>query len=101
MLAREIERLDPVAGPDGLVAVRLQQVVEELHVELVVLHDQDGFGHFGPSGYPHLAAPWPVTKDPPRPRRANGQNLSKTLLAIRYGKANGDGERRPYHPQIR
>jgi hypothetical protein len=25
--------------------VGFQQIVEELHIELVVLHDQDGFGH--------------------------------------------------------
>jgi hypothetical protein len=25
--------------------MRLQQVAKELHIELVVLHDQDGFGH--------------------------------------------------------
>jgi hypothetical protein len=25
--------------------VRLQQIAKELHIELVVLHDQDGFGH--------------------------------------------------------
>src|SRR5262249_44259530 len=45
MLAGEVERLDAVAGTERLVAVRLQQIVEELHVELVVLHDQDGLGH--------------------------------------------------------
>ena len=49
VLAREVERLDAVAGADGLVAVRLQQVVEELHVELVVLHDHDGLRHSRPS----------------------------------------------------
>src|SRR5205823_6584279 len=42
-LADEIERLDAVAGARGLIAVRFQQVAEQLHVELVVLHDQDGF----------------------------------------------------------
>src|SRR5215467_4256200 len=45
VLAREIECLDTVAGRDRLVAVRFQQVVEELHVELVVLHDHDGLRH--------------------------------------------------------
>src|SRR6185503_11722433 len=43
--AGEIESLDAIAGADGLIAVRLQQVVEELHVELVVFHDQDGLAH--------------------------------------------------------
>ncbi len=46
--SREIERLYSIARADGLVAVRLQQVVEELHVELIVLHDQDGLGHSAP-----------------------------------------------------
>ena len=45
VLAREIERLDAVAGADSLVAVRFQEVVEELHIQLVVLHDQDGLRH--------------------------------------------------------
>ena len=45
VLARQIERLDAVAGADGVVAVRFQQIVEELHVELVVFHDQNGLGH--------------------------------------------------------
>src|SRR6266851_3528229 len=45
MLAGEIERLDAVARADRPIAMRLQQVVEELHVELVVLHDHDGLGH--------------------------------------------------------
>src|SRR6185437_3806201 len=53
VLARKIERFDPVAGADGLVAVGFQQVVEELHIQLVVLHDQDGLRHLSP---PHLSA---------------------------------------------
>src|SRR5450755_1153163 len=46
VFARQIERLDAIAGADGLVAMRFQQVVEELHIQLVVLHDQDGLRHF-------------------------------------------------------
>src|SRR5664280_690310 len=46
VFARQIERLDAVAGADGLVAMRFQQVVEELHIQLVVLYDQDGLRHF-------------------------------------------------------
>ena len=45
MLASKVERLDAVARTDRLVAVGFQQIVEELHIELVVFHDQDGFGH--------------------------------------------------------
>ena len=57
VLAREVERLDAVAGADGLIAMRFQQIVEELHVELVVLHDQDGLS--------------PSAPVPPSPRRLN------------------------------
>ena len=44
--AGKIERFDAVAGSYGLIAMGFQQVVEELHIELIVLHDQDrlGFG---------------------------------------------------------
>jgi hypothetical protein len=38
-LAGEIDHLEAVARTDGAVAVGFQQVVEELHVQLVVLHD--------------------------------------------------------------
>ena len=48
MLARKIHRVDPVAGADGLIAMRLQKIVEELHIELIVLHDQDSLGHSPP-----------------------------------------------------
>src|SRR5262249_5660330 len=44
-LADEIERLVAIAGARGLIAVRFQQIAKELHVELVVLHDQDGLCH--------------------------------------------------------
>src|SRR5205085_11242942 len=102
MLAREIQRVNAVARADGLVAMCLQQVVEELHVELVVLHDQDGFGHPAPPAVP-ARLPLPVSKPerPRRPRRANGQNLSKTLVAMYYGKANGNAESPCYHTQWR
>src|SRR5262249_54638148 len=45
MLAREVKRLDPVASADSTVTLRFEEIVEELHVELVVFHDQDGFWH--------------------------------------------------------
>src|SRR6476620_8806883 len=44
-LADQIKRLETIAGTGCLIAVRLQQIAKELHVELVVLHDQDGFRH--------------------------------------------------------
>jgi hypothetical protein len=33
--------------------VRFQQIAKELHIELVVLHDQDGLGH--PIPFPETA----------------------------------------------
>src|SRR5215217_4698082 len=64
--AGELERLDAVAGLQGGVAMRLEEVVEELHIELVVLDDENGFLHDGcpagprasrarPSPRPHFA----------------------------------------------
>src|ERR1700710_773894 len=44
-VSHQIERLEAVAGARGLVAMGLQEIAKELHVELVVLHDQDGFCH--------------------------------------------------------
>ena len=44
---RELDRLHAVERLQGGVAARLQQIVEELHVELVVLDDQDRLGHRG------------------------------------------------------
>ena len=86
MLAGEIERLDTVAGADGLVAVRLQQVVEELHVELIVLHDHDGLRHpptFRQSRRPshHPWGPW---------AECLGMYASTMikLVPIYYGNAN-------------
>jgi hypothetical protein len=43
MLASKIECLNAVAGADSAIAMSLQEIVEELHVELIVLHDHYGF----------------------------------------------------------
>jgi hypothetical protein len=45
MDANEAERFRALVGADGLITVRLQQVAKELHIQLVVFHDQDGFCH--------------------------------------------------------
>src|SRR5690606_12249009 len=45
MLARQPERLYAIAGLQGGVAVRLEQVVEELHIELIVFDDENRFRH--------------------------------------------------------
>src|SRR3546814_8160799 len=42
MLARQAQRLHAVLGLQDVVAVRFQQIVDELHVQLVVLHNQHG-----------------------------------------------------------
>src|ERR1700712_2426275 len=47
-LADQIERLEAVAGARSLVAMGFQEIAKELHIELVVLHDQDGFCHPAP-----------------------------------------------------
>src|SRR5437773_917071 len=47
-LADEVKRLETVARTPGLIAMRFQQIAKELHIELVVLHDQDGFRHPSP-----------------------------------------------------
>ena len=46
MLAGDVQRFHPILGLQDVVAMGVQQVVEELHIELIVLHDQDrlGFG---------------------------------------------------------
>src|SRR5581483_2586389 len=41
----KVDRFEAVAGLDDIVPARLEQIVEELHVELVVFHDQDGLRH--------------------------------------------------------
>ena len=48
MRARELDRLDAVAGLQRRIAMRLEQVVEELHVELVVFDDQHRLRHGRP-----------------------------------------------------
>src|SRR5262249_38285269 len=89
VLARQIERIDAVACADRPVALRFQQVVEELHVELVVFHDQHGLGHCARSGDPRWArnrSPGP--KFASLPRSLSGMMLNK-LMMIHYGMANG------------
>ena len=45
MLAGEVQGLDAVPGADRGVAMRLQEILEELHVQLVVFDDQYGLAH--------------------------------------------------------
>src|ERR1019366_1040200 len=71
--ADEIKRLETVAGTGGLIAVRLQQIAKELHIELVVLHDQDGFCHPAP----------PIRNQETHPARGAGRthhNIPKMRL---------------------
>src|SRR5262245_60360493 len=77
VLAGEIGHLEAVARADGAVAVGFQQVVEKLHVELVVLHDPYCLRHLSPSGKSAqerrcAARPVPTTSD------------KLTLAPIRY-----------------
>ena len=89
VLAGEIERLDAVAGADRVVAVRLQQVVEELHVELVVLHDQNRLGHSSPLS----PADNSRVRSDPRSGRASGTMFNR-LMRKGYGNANAHAQLR-------
>src|SRR5204863_8678759 len=80
MLSRKVERLDPTAGADGVVAMGLQKVVEELHIELVVFHDHDGLGH--------LPRPFGICRTPKAALAATDRPSSVNLVPICYGKAN-------------
>ena len=44
MLARERQRLQTLAGLQGLVALGVEQIMKELHVQLVILDDEDFLG---------------------------------------------------------
>ena len=44
MLARDLERLDPIARLQRVIAVRFEQIVEKFHIEVVVLDDQHLLG---------------------------------------------------------
>ena len=85
MLAREIERLDAVARAHRCIAMRFQQIVEELHIELVVLHNQDGFRHPpfpSPVPGPMLAASGRL------PATATGGGAEASPDILRKGKWN-------------
>ena len=81
----ESERLNAVAGADGVVAVGLQQIVKELHVELVVLHDQDRLGHW-PAPLPRCRK---GQRRPVRTLRTRLGAMFKNLVRKCYGNANG------------
>jgi hypothetical protein len=44
MLARNVERLHAILGLQNGIAMGVQQIMEELHVKLIVFHDQNGLG---------------------------------------------------------
>src|SRR5262245_20610298 len=62
MFAGEIGHLEAVASADSAVPVGFQQVVEELHVELVVLHDQYCLRHLSLSAQESRARRGPVPR---------------------------------------
>src|SRR5216683_3188729 len=45
MLARELQRLHAVLGLQRIVTMRLQQVMEQLHIKVIVLDDENSLGH--------------------------------------------------------
>ena len=87
VLAGKVDRLEAVARLDDIVADPFQEIVEELHVELVVFHDQHGLGHCGLGSGSRRARP----RAGPRPCRTH------QYAAIRERKTNAiaAGERNP------
>ena len=61
----------PLRVPTVVVAVGFQQIVEELHIELIVLHDEDGLGHPKPSCVPTPGIPGDARLD--RPMEASAE----------------------------
>ena len=45
IFAREFDGLDAVARLDDAAAPQFQEIVEELHIQLVVFYDQNSLGH--------------------------------------------------------
>jgi hypothetical protein len=43
--AREFHRLGPARGGNHLIAMRLKEIGEELHIELIVFDDENRLGH--------------------------------------------------------
>src|ERR1700693_227613 len=82
MLAGQLQRLDTVAGTPRRIAVRFQQIVKELHIELVVLHDQDGLGHSGPI------------------RLANGNGVSPPFVTGHVGRKRHPAPDRPLPREV-
>ena len=66
-----LQRIEAAAGLQRAVAVGIEQIVEELHVELVVLDDQDRLGRFRRRGLrPSIVRMFPGTswaRDPLAP----------------------------------
>src|SRR5260221_5803397 len=92
VLAGEIERFNAVAGADSLVTMGFKKVVEELHIELVVFHDQDGLWHYPfPALFVPNAREVAQAQSPPRPR----SGMIGTVVPICYGKANLLDEAKP------
>src|SRR5437016_10985096 len=79
--------------------MRFEEVVEELHVELIVLHDQDGLWHSLPALSPSCPC-CPECAFVPnarlsRVRMRPRSGMIGTVVPICYGKANLADEARP------
>ena len=62
VLARQADRLHAAPGLQGLVAMRFEQIMKELHVQLIILDDQNLFLHLIPPRRP------PMPKGPIGPK---------------------------------
>eukprot|EP01037_Dinobryon_pediforme_P014596 gene14597-14720_t len=45
VITRKRQGLQPLTGLQGLIALGVEQIMKQLHVQLVILDDEDFFGH--------------------------------------------------------
>ncbi len=91
MLARERERLQPLAGLQRGVTLGVEKVVKELHIQLVILDDEDGLGHrstcLQPGRFPPAPDAGPTSRRPSLPRVVPRY----PYFAVSRGDARGAG----------
>jgi hypothetical protein len=47
VLARQLQRFPTILCLQCVVALRFQKIVKELHIQLIVFDDENGFRHYG------------------------------------------------------
>src|SRR3546814_6229290 len=84
VLAGDFQRIDAVARLKRLIAMRVEKIMEELHVQLIVFDDQNLLGHRIHAPELHLL---------PSPSGAS-------ILVISGFGADSRASLSPYHPNI-